>query len=199
MQDAAVSLLMFVVYPLWVAAGFADWACHRATRIAVTSGWKESLLHWLMYAEIGIGMAAVAFFEINAAVLLVVLVVFVVHELTVYWDLDYSTLRRDVGPFEQMVHSFLELLPLASLLLLAAAAWPQALAMLHPADGAAEWSLRAKDQPWPLRYIVCAVAASLLFNALPLLQETISCLLARKGSSPRRVDTDPAPRIEPRL
>lgn len=199
MQDAAVSLLMFVVYPLWVAAGFADWACHRATRIAVTSGWKESLLHWLMYAEIGVGMAAVAFFEINAAVLLVVLVVFVVHELTVYWDLDYSTLRRDVGPFEQMVHSFLELLPLASLLLLAVIAWPQALAMLHPGDGAAEWSLRMKDQPWPVGYIAWALGASVLFNALPLLQEMISCLLAGGRASRHRADADPSPRIEPRL
>ena len=43
--------------------------------------------------------------------LALVLGVFVVHELTVYMDLDYSSLLRDVGPFEQMVHSFLELLP----------------------------------------------------------------------------------------
>ena len=180
MQDAAVSLLMFVVYPLWVAAGFADWACHRATAIAVTSGWKESLLHWLMYAEIGIGMAAVAFFEINAAVLLVVLVVFVVHELTVYWDLDYSTLRRDVGPFEQMVHSFLELLPLVSLGLLATIVWP------HGWD----WSLRPKEQPFPIDLLLVAGGASVVFNALPLLQETWSCLRAPR----RRTPASPEPR-----
>jgi len=160
MQDTAVILLMYAVYPLWVAAGFADWACHRATGIATTSGLKENLLHWLMYAEIGVGMAAVAFFEIDAAVLAIVLAVFIVHELTVYWDLDYSTMRRDVGPFEQMVHSFLELLPLASLLLLAAIAWPQALAVLHLGEGVADWSLRVKDQPWPLVYMACALAAS---------------------------------------
>jgi uncharacterized membrane protein len=198
MQDAAIFLLMYVVYPLWVAAGFADWACHRATGIAVTSGLKENLLHWLMYAEIGVGMAAVAFFEIDAAVLSVVLAVFVVHELTVYWDLDYSTLRRDVGPLEQMVHSFLELLPLVSLMLLAVIAWPQVQAVAHLGEGVADWSLRAKEPPWPQRYIVCALAASVLFNGLPLLAETVSCL--RGGRAARRTPTaDPSARVEPRL
>ena len=145
MQDAAVFLLMYVVFPLWVLAGFADWACHARTGIAVTSGLKENLLHWLMYAEIGVGLAAVAFLEIDAAVLAIVLAVFVVHEATVYWDLDYSTIRRDVGPLEQMVHSFLELLPRVSRLLLAAIAWPQALALVQMGDVAADWSLRVKS------------------------------------------------------
>jgi hypothetical protein len=38
-----------------------------------------------MFAEIGVGIAAVVLLQINAAVLMVVLVVFIVHELTVYW------------------------------------------------------------------------------------------------------------------
>jgi hypothetical protein len=190
MQAAAVFLLMYVVFPLWVAAGFADWSCHVRTGIAVTSGLKENALHWLMYAEIGVGMLAVAFFEIDAAVLAIVFAVFVVHEATVYWDLDYSTMRRDVGPFEQMVHSFLELLPLLSLALLAIIAWPQALAVAHLGEGVADWSLRMKDEPWPVGYIAVALAASVLFNALPLVQETFACL---------RVRESPAPRVEPRL
>src|SRR5437660_8239774 len=118
MRDAAVFLLMYVVYPLWVVAGFADWACHARTSIATTSGLKENALHWVMYAEIGVGMVAVALFEIDAAVLAIVLAVLIVHEATVYWDLHYSAPRREVGPLEQMVHSFLELLPLVSLALL---------------------------------------------------------------------------------
>jgi hypothetical protein len=179
-QDAAPFLLMYVVYPLWVLAGLLDWACHRATGIAVTSGIKENLLHWLMYAEIGVGMLAVAFLEINTGVLAVVLGVFAVHELTVYWDLDWSTVRRDVGPFEQMVHSFLELLPLASLGLLAVIAWPHGL----------DFSLRMKDEPLPLDYLIAAGGASALFNGLPLLQETWSCLRAPRPRTP----ASPAPR-----
>src|SRR5438105_14887226 len=122
MQDAAAFMLMFIVYPVWVAAGLADWHCHRRTGIAITSGIEENILHWLMYAEIGIGMLAVAFLEIDAAVLAIVLAVFVAHEATVYWVLNYSTTKRDVGPVEHMVHSFLELRPLVSSALLVAIA-----------------------------------------------------------------------------
>jgi hypothetical protein len=179
MAEAATFLLMFAVFPLWVAAGFADWACHARTGIAVTSGLKENLLHWLMYAEIGAGMLAVALFEIDAAVLAIVLGVFLVHEATVYWDLDYSTIRRDVGPFEQMVHSFLELLPLLSLALLAVIA------------DTSDWSLHIKREPWPLEYVAGALGASVLFNGLPLLQETRSCLRERAR---RRTRASPAPR-----
>jgi hypothetical protein len=177
---------MYVVYPLWVLAGLADWSCHRATGIAITSGTKENLLHWLMYAEIGVGMLAVAFLEINAGVLAVVLGVFLVHEATVYWDLDYSTLLRDVGPFEQMVHSFLELLPLVSLGLLAVIAWP------HGWD----LTLRVKEQPLPIDYLLAAGGASVLFNALPLMQETWSCV---RGAGTRSARRAPRERLEPRL
>ena len=174
---------MYVVYPLWVAVGFADWDCHRRTRIAVTSGLKENLLHWLMYFEIGIAMLAVAFLEINGGVLAIVLAVFVVHEATVYWDLDYSSLQRDVAPFEQMVHSFLELLPLVSLALLAVIAWPQA----------DDFALRLRAQPLPRTYLLAAAGACVLFNVLPLLQETWSCLRVRNRKAP------PRPRVDPRL
>jgi hypothetical protein len=190
MQDAATFLLMFIVFPLWVVAGFADWACHARTGIAVTSGLKENALHWLMYAEIGVGMLAVALFEIDAAVLAIVAAVFVVHEATVYWDLHYSTMVRDVGPFEQMVHSFLELLPLASLALLALIAWPQAQALLHVDSVAPDWSLRPKDDPWPVLYVGAALVVSVLFNAVPLMQETISCL--RGGRAPARERVEPS-------
>ena len=182
MQATAAFILMYLVFPLWVAAGFADWACHRRTGIAITSGLRENLLHWLMYAQVGVGMLAVALFEINAGVLAIVAVVFLLHEATVYWDLAYSTLRRDVDPAEQMVHSFLELLPLVSLVLLAVIA------------DRGEWTLRLRTDKWPWEYLAACAAATVLFNAMPLAQETASCLKARK-QQPRR---SPA-RVEPRL
>jgi hypothetical protein len=185
MQDAALFVLMYGVFPLWVAAGFADWICHARTGIAVTSGIAENMLHWLMYAEIGVGILAVAYFELNAAVLLIVLAVFIVHEITVYGELRFSTIRRDVAPFEQMVHSFMELLPLVSLLLLVFVAWPIRLddLSLHPRQG-----------PWPVTYMAAALVASVLFNVLPLLQETASCL---RGRNPREAGY--SPRVEPHL
>ena len=170
MQEPASLFLAYVAFPLWVAAGFADWICHLRTGIAQTSGLKENLLHLLMFGEIGVGVAAVVLLEINAAVLLLVFIVFVVHELTVYWDLNYSTLVRDVGPFEQMVHSFLEMLPLLSLALLMAVA---------ASEGPVDWSLRLKEQPLPGNYLLAGLLLVGVFNALPLLQETFSCLRAR--------------------
>jgi hypothetical protein len=203
MQEQARFILIYVAFPLWVTAGFADWACHRRTGIALTSGLKENLLHWLMYGEIGLGMLAVALLEIDSAVLAIVFGVFVLHELTVYWDLHYSTLVRDVGPFEQMVHSFLELLPLLSLALLAAAAWPQALALVGIGEEARDWSLRLKEQPLPPDLLRVGLVLSAVFNLLPLLQETWSCSVVRSARAARRSVTDGAtvrtpPNLEPR-
>jgi hypothetical protein len=192
MQEAALWILMFLVFPVWVATGFAEWCSHRATHIERTSGIRENLLHWLMYAEVGVGCLAFAFLEINAAVLAIVFGVFLVHEATVYVDLDYSTMRRDVGPFEQMVHSFMELLPLLALALLALSAWPQALAIFGQGDMPADWSLRPKAQPWPADYLLTAAAATAIFNALPLAQETWACLAAPPLRS--RTRASPAPR-----
>jgi hypothetical protein len=177
-QEPARFILMYLVFPLWVAAGFADWACHRRTGIALTSGLKENLLHLLMFAEIGLGMLAAALLEVDAAVLLFVLAVFLVHELTVYWDLRYSTLLRDVGPFEQMVHSFMELLPLLVLALLAVPAWDQVLALVG-AGGGPDFSLRLKQEPWPRGYLLAALAAAVAFNVLPLAEETVRCWRSR--------------------
>jgi hypothetical protein len=44
-EEVLRALLMYFVLPLWLAAGFADYLCHRATHIEETSGWKESVLH----------------------------------------------------------------------------------------------------------------------------------------------------------
>ena len=196
MQEPASFILMFLVLPLWIAAGFADWACHRRTAIALTSGLKENLLHWLMFFELGAAVLAVALLEINAAVLLIVVTAIVVHQLTVYWDLHYSTLLRDVGPFEQMVHSFMEILPLLSLALLSVLAWPQALALVGLGEMPADWSLRLKREPLPREYLQAAGTLVVAFNIVPLLQETWSCAWARPPARVRARDSATARTLE---
>ena len=37
-----INAMLYVFLPLWGIAGFADWCCHKATKIEVTSGVKES-------------------------------------------------------------------------------------------------------------------------------------------------------------
>ena len=52
-SDPTVLILMYFVLPVWLLAGFADWLCHRASHIETTTGAKESLIHLLMFAEVG--------------------------------------------------------------------------------------------------------------------------------------------------
>src|ERR1700712_384556 len=67
--SAAQNILMYFVLPVWLAAGFADYLCHRAASIETTSGWKESLLHLLQLAEMAIPTLAAIFLEINALII----------------------------------------------------------------------------------------------------------------------------------
>ena len=40
-HELLTGILLYGVLPLWVAAGFADYLCHRRTRIEATSGIVE--------------------------------------------------------------------------------------------------------------------------------------------------------------
>jgi hypothetical protein len=184
--DAALRILMYFIMPLWIAAGTADYLCHRRTHIARTAGPKESVLHLLMFTEIGIPLLACLFLEINALVFLVMIVAFVAHEATALWDVSYATSRRHVGPFEQHVHSFLELLPLAAGMLVAVRHWPQFLALFGLGQEPAGWDLRLKEQALPAAYVTFVLLAALLLEILPYVEELLRGLKARRtGMSPR--------------
>src|SRR6185369_15484348 len=165
------------------AFGAADWYCHRRTRIESTTGLKENLFHWLLLAEIGVAMLAVALLEVNAAILLLVFAAFLAHELTVWIELQYAVPLREVGPTEQMIHSFLELLPLLSLALLAVQHWGQVTSLLD--EAMPDFGLRWKDEPWPSPYLWSAFAGAALFNGLPLAEESWRCWKSKSLGSLR--------------
>jgi hypothetical protein len=185
--EAARLVIMAAVVPLWIAAGLADWACHRASAIERTAGLRENVFHWVLLGQAGVALVATALLEVDAAVLLLVLAAWVAHELTTWVELRYAAPRRTIRPIEQMVHSFMEILPLGLLALLAVMRSDQVAAMFG--HGAADWSLRWKERPWPVAYLVGAGAGVLLLNLLPIAQETLRCWRARQGvgvrSSPR--------------
>jgi hypothetical protein len=174
MEEGARLLLMGVVIPLWIAAGLADWWCHRRTRIESTSGLPENVFHWILFGEAGVLMLATALLEVNAGVLLLVFAAFLAHEATTFVELGYTVPRREVRPFEQMVHSFMEILPLVLLALLAASHWDQARALFGLV--AADFRLRFKLEPWPPTYLLGGAAAVGLFNIFPLAEESLRCL-----------------------
>ena len=178
---------MSVVIPLWIAAGLADWWCHRRTRIERTSGLPENIFHWALLAQGGVAVLAVSLLEIDAAVLMLVFAAFLAHEVSTWIELRYTVPLRDVRPGEQMVHSFMELLPLVMLALLAVMRWDEVVALFD--GGAADWSLRLKAQPWPDSYLVGMLAAVAVFNVLPLGEEAWRCIrwgAAARASHPTR-------------
>jgi hypothetical protein len=175
--DLIESLLKYGAVPLWLAAGLADWFCHRASAIERTSGPTESLLHIAQFCEIGVGLVALLFLEIGATVFVLLLACLVAHELTAIWDVRYASGRRRVSPVEQHVHGVLENLPFAALALLAVAHWPDFAAVLRPD----EW-LRPGLRPDPLasRYVWGVAVAVTLFVVLPYGEELVRTIRNRR-------------------
>jgi hypothetical protein len=183
MQAAVVTqlVLMYFVLPLWLVAGFADYLCHRASNIAVTSGAKESLLHLLQFAEVGIPIMAAIFLEINALIFAIMIVGFLLHEATALWDVSYATATRKVTPIEQHVHSFLEMLPLMGIAMVAVLHWGQFLALFGLGSEPARFSLALKPEPLPLSYVVAVLAGVLLFELLPYGEELVRGVRAKRS------------------
>jgi len=172
-------LLMYVVLPLWLAAGFADYLCHRATHIEETSGWKESLLHLAQFAEMGLPVLAALFLEITSAVILLMIVALILHQATAMWDVHYANQLREVMPIEQHVHSVLEMIPFAGFLMVIALHWNAFTALFGV--GSADFSLTLKSEPLPVAYIATMLGLTLLFEVLPYFEELVRGL--RRNSS----------------
>jgi hypothetical protein len=185
---AAQAVLMYFVLPMWLAAGFADYLCHRASNIEATSGWRESLLHLLQLAEMAIPTLAAIFLEINALVIATMIVCLVAHEVTAIWDVSYAYSRREVRPTEQHVHSFLEMLPLMGLLIIVTVHWQQFLSLFGFGQEVADFSVRLKQPPLPWLYVGAILTAVVLFEVLPYLEEFIRGLRRGARSPDERSD-----------
>jgi hypothetical protein len=154
----------------------ADWWCHRRSDIAHTAGVTESLYHWLMFGLMGVAVLAVLLLQTNAALLSLGLALWALHHVVVYAELRYVHGRREIGPAEQMVHSFLEVLPLTGLALLAviAAGDPQ------------DWSFRRRSPALPAGFIYTVLGAVAVVNGLPLVQELSHAMAARRQAGASR-------------
>ncbi|MFC4158698.1 hypothetical protein [Chitinimonas lacunae] len=164
-------MVLFVLLPIWVVAGLADWLCHRLNDLPGTTGPKESLLHLLLLVEMGVLLLAVLLFEFRAIVLLVALLTFLLHEATTIWDLSYASARRRIPPLEQHIHSVLEMLPLA-IILVGAALYPEAvLALADRTDQPGQFDLVLKEQPLPAFYVTTGLGVAGILAFLPYLEE----------------------------
>ena len=183
------NFLLYFIVPLWLAAGTADWICHRASNIEGTTGAKESLMHLLLLAEATVPVLAGLFLEITSPVLALMIAAFFLHEATALWDVSYAVTRREVTPVEQHVHSFLEMVPLMALSFIAVLHWPQMRALFGLCPERADLSIRRKEQPLPTRFIAADLGSDLLFAVLPYLEELWRTLRASGG----RLVPEPVP------
>lgn len=189
METLLWGLLGYVLFPLWLLCGMADYAVHRRTSIETTSGTHESLLHLLQTAQIGLPVLLLLFCQVNALTLAVMVLGVTAHTITAYLDVHYAMRLRHIPTIEQMVHGFLFVLPLVGLALVAVLHWPQVQILLDPIGTAREsWMLRLRRPPFEAGVIAAVLGASLLFGVLPGLYELASTLWARhRGGHHRRL------------
>jgi hypothetical protein len=96
----------------------------------------------------------------------------IAHALTAYWDVAYTAPRRLISPFEQHVHSYLEILPIATAAIVAVLHWDA----LTPVS----FVLRLKDPPLPLVPVVTVLGLILVLQALPLAEESLRTARRRR-------------------
>jgi hypothetical protein len=163
--------LLYLLPPVWLAASLADWACHRYSRIEKTAGVIESLVHLLLLGEMGIPVLATAFLEITSPVILTMFGAFLVHEVTVYYDLRIAISEREVTPTEQMVHSFMEMMPLVGIWLVSLLREEELRALIGNSARRPDFSLRLKENPLPIGYRAGLLTAIALFGGIPYMEE----------------------------
>ncbi|HVW75372.1 MAG TPA: hypothetical protein VHC39_17160 [Rhizomicrobium sp.] len=176
------NILVWAVLPLWVVCGFMDYLCHRASHMTQATGPRESMIHWLMLAEVIIPLGLMVFFRINALLLAIAIVCLIAHEVTGYLDLKLAMATRRVTVFEHQVHSALEILPLTALLLIMTLHWPQTQALFGCGPERADFSLGPKQIPrWG--EIIPPLGVFLLLAILPYLEEVLRGRRRARGTA----------------
>ena len=179
-EDATRRLLQYVVVPLWVGAGLADWVCHRRTSIETTAGTQESVIHALQMTEAGIPALLGLFLEVNAGVLATTLSTFALHQATAVWDVAYADGQRRVTPTEQHIHGLLEQVPAMATAFLVVLHWDQAKALVGIGDEQPEWRPECKRHPLPASYRQGFLATVTALIALPYGEELWRCVRAAR-------------------
>lgn len=174
-SDPATLILLYFTLPVWYVAGFADWICHRKSKIEETSGVWESALHAVMFCEIGSGLLPGLFLEINSFTLILMLGMFALHEVTAFLDISYACAKRHVSTIEHQVHSFLEIIPLMAIASVVALHWGQFVAIFGLGSEIARFDVVFKPQPLSALYLSVTMAVIFVFHFLTYSEELYRC------------------------
>jgi hypothetical protein len=189
LAELLVGLLQYGVFPLWVAAGFGDYCCHRLSRIEQTTGRIESSLHAVQYLQVVAGVALVLYFDVTSLVLALTIALALAHLVTGYLDIAYTTGRRYISPPEQHAHSYMEALPLVATALVVILYWDAFASIFNGEPDS--WTLTRRQQPLPAAALG-AVAVGFALAGLAIVEEYVRC--ARVGRAKTHRETrDGAP------
>ena len=184
MEALLLGFVWYGLFPVWLFAGLGDYLCHRASRIELTSGFRESAIHLLQAIEIGIPLLAALLFEINSLVLLVMIVAVLIHDATALWDVTYTEPRRRVLPFEQHIHSYLEILPMIAVSVAALLHHEAFLAIFGAGATDADFALRWKRDPASIAQIASVLGLLFAVQGLPLAEELLRTWRQRDAADP---------------
>ena len=173
-----INFLLFVFLPLWGIAGFADWLCHRATRIESTSGLKETLMHSVMGIQLGIPIIFCLMFEVNVLVLLICIAAWLLHEAIAHWDVAYASPLRKISIWEMHAHNYMATLPFYMLVMIAVINWPTVIDLVS-----FNWSGGMSLNPVKRAhgfdgYMLTYLSFMTVFCVFPYAEENLRCLLA---------------------
>ena len=186
-EDATRNGLQWFVLPVWMAAGLADWWCHRQSDIEHTAGTTESAIHAVMMAEGGVPTLLGLFCEVDAAMLTVTYVALALHEASGLLDVAYADGRREVTPFEQYVHGFLVRVPMMATFLVTVLHWDQARAAVG-LRGRPDWRIKPKRRPLSPAYRAGNLATLGVGVVLPYAEELMRCVRAGRARATSAAD-----------
>ena len=179
-------VLLCATLPPWLLAGFADWFCHRRSKIESTAGPRESALHLLLYLLIALPLALAVFLQMTASLMVFMAACVLAHMAVSLWDTSFAQPRRHISPLEQQIHSYLEMLPLFALALACVLHWD---AVVHPSWN---WSLREQPLPSAWRW---GVVLALLPGLLLIVEELLRCCTRTVRAA--QLSGSPRPSVEP--
>jgi hypothetical protein len=194
-DQAARRYLMYMIMPVWAVSGFLDWLWHRQTKIETTSGTKESIMHLVMMAEAGVPILTGLFLEMNAGAMALMCAGWLAHELTVAWDVSYTVSKRIIYPREQHTHSYMQTIPFDVIATLACLYPEQFMALVGLGPEKADFKLRFRKPPVPLKDFAAIVAGMGLVSGLPHLEELWRCYRAQRSGAAGRDIPECAPEL----
>jgi hypothetical protein len=178
-EHAILRLSLFVLLPAWMVVGLLDWYWHKDTDIEHTSGIKESLIHALMFTEVGVPILMTLFLELNAGTIIVMLGTLGLHETTAFWDVGYAVEHREVKTREQHTHSFLEALPVMALALVCCLHPGQLHSLLGSGPERPRYGLKMKNWRLPKPYLLAVAGMIVIGLVLPYSNEILRCYRSR--------------------